>query len=685
MLPCGATRTCLPARRTAAPSVIIPVLICVLALLAVGVFGLALRIVQATEIVYGACASISLCLFALSLPAISATPSAIALPIGIPWLGAHLRIDALAAAFLAIINLGGVGASIYGIGYGRHEDEPARVLPFYPLFLAAMNLVVLADDAYSFLLAWELMSLASWALVMSRHRAPETARAGYLYLIMASGGTFALLLAFGLLGGSAGGDTFGMIAAHRLSPGLGAAALVLVLIGAGSKAGLVPLHAWLPLAHPAAPSHVSALMSGVMTKVAVYAFIRIVFDLMGAPHWWWGVPALVVGGITAVLGILYALMETDLKRVLAYSTIENIGIIFVALGLALAFKADGLPGAAALALTAALFHAFNHMLFKSVLFFGAGSLIVATGEQDMETLGGLIHRMPLSSAAFLAASLAISALPPFNGFASEWLTFQSILVSPHLDGMGLKLLVPAAGVLLALAAALAAACFIRAFGTTYLGRPRSAAAFSAAEADRWSVGAMIGGAVLCLLAGIFPGFVIDTLQPVCDLLTGGRMPPQTSIAWLSIEPISASRSSYNGLVISLFLLASGLLTAAIIHRFASRAVRRGPAWGCGYPAVGPVAQYSATSLAQPIRRVFGSVVFAAHDHVDMPPPGDVRRARITRFIRDPIWALGYAPLGSAVQAAADRFNRLQFLTIRIYLSFVFVTLVLLLVVLALWA
>ena len=664
--------------------VVVAVLLCVLGLLAAACAGLCLRIRQATTIVYAICAALCLCLCALSVPAILEPPAAVVLPLGIPWIGAHFRVDALAAAFLTIVNLGGLGASLYGIGYGQHEDKPARVLPFYPVFLAAMNLVVLADDAYSFLFAWELMSLASWALVMSRHRAAETARAGYLYLIMASGGTFALLLAFGLLGGNAGGDTFGMIAAHRLSPGLGAAALVLVLIGAGSKAGLVPLHVWLPLAHPAAPSHVSALMSGVMTKVAVYAFIRIVFDLMGPPPWWWGVPALVAGGITAALGILYALMETDLKRVLAYSTIENIGIIFVALGLALAFKADGLAGAAALALTAALFHAFNHMLFKSVLFFGAGTVIVATGEQDMEKLGGLIHRMPRSSAAFLVASLAISALPPFNGFASEWLTFQSILVSPHLAGMGLKLLVPAIGVLLALAAALAAACFVRAFGITYLGRPRSTAAMSAKEADAWSVGAMIGGAVLCLLAGIFPGFVIDWLQPVCTLLTGGAMPPQARIAWLSIEPISASRSSYNGLVICLFLMASASLTAAVVHRFASRAVRRGPAWGCGYPAVGPVAQYSATSLAQPIRRVFGSILFAAHERVEMPPPGDIRPARITRFIRDPIWAFGYAPLGRAVWATAGRFNRLQFLTIRIYLSFVFVTLVLLLSVLALW-
>ena len=663
---------------------ILPALCCLLALMATAGLGLVLRGQRANEVIYAACAILSLLLCALSLRAILAPATTVALPFGLPWIGAHFRLDALAAAFLTLVNLGGLGASIYGMGYGRHEEEPWRVRPFFPVFLAAMNLVVLADDAYSFLFAWELMSLASWALVMSRHRVAQTAPAGYLYLIMASGGTFALLLAFGLLGGSAGADRFAAIQAHPLSPGLAALALALTVLGTGSKAGLIPLHAWLPLAHPAAPSHVSALMSGVMTKVAIYAFIRITFDLMGAPSWWWGVPALVLGGVTAALGILYALMETDLKRVLAYSTIENVGIIFAALGLSLAFKADGLPGAAALALTAALFHAFNHMVFKSVLFFGAGAVITATGEQDMEKLGGLVHRMPRSSAAFLVASLSISALPPFNGFVSEWLTFQSILVSPHLERMGLKLLVPAVGVLLALAAALAAACFVRAFGITYLGRARSLAASAATETDRWSVGAMLGGAALCLLAGIFPGFVIDWLRPVCTLLVAGHMPPQASIAWLSIAPISASRSSYNGLVIACFLLASGALAALAIHRFASRAVRRGPAWGCGYPPAGPAAQYSATSLAQPIRRVFGSVIFAAREQVEMPAPGDIGPARITRALRDPIWAYGYAPLGRAVWAAANRLNRLQFLTIRSYLSFVFVTLVVLLVVLAVW-
>src|ERR687892_1842529 len=243
--------------------------------------------------------------------------------------------------------------------------------------------------------------------------------------------------------------------------------------GAGSKAGLVPLHVWLPLAHPAAPTHVSALMSGVMTKVAVYGFVRIVFDLLGEPSWWSSMLVLFLGGATAVLGVLYALMQHDLKRLLAYHTVENIGIIFIGLGLAMAFQANGMGWAAALALTAALFHVLNHSLFKSLLFFGAGAVLSATRERDMEHLGGLIHNMPLTSLAFLVGCVAISALPPLNGFVSEWLTFQAILQSPELPQWGLKIMVPAVGGLLALSAALAAACFVKAFGVTFLGRPRT--------------------------------------------------------------------------------------------------------------------------------------------------------------------------------------------------------------------
>ena len=283
--------------------------------------------------------------------------------------------------------------------------------------------------------------------------------------------------------------------------------LILMLLGAGSKAGPVPLHVWLPLAHPAAPSHVSALMSGVMTKVAVYGFIRVMFDLLGEPTWWSSVVVLFLGGLTAVLGILHALMEKDLKRLLAYSTIENIGVVFVSLGLALAFKANGMGWAAA------LFHVLNHSFFKSLLFFGAGAVLTATGERDMEKLGGLIHRMPVTSFVFPAGCVAISALPPFNGFVSEWLAFQAILQSPDLPQWGLKVMVPGIGGLLALSAALAAACFVKAFGITFLGRPQTEVVNSAREVDRYSLAAIASLAVLCLLTGILPGFIIDSLSP----------------------------------------------------------------------------------------------------------------------------------------------------------------------------
>jgi formate hydrogenlyase subunit 3/multisubunit Na+/H+ antiporter MnhD subunit len=607
------------------------------------------------------------------------------LPIGLPWLGAHFHIDALASFFLVVVNLGGAAASLYGLGYGRHDHAPHRVLPFFPAFLAGMNLVVLADDAFSYLLCWEFMSLASWALVMAHHREPGNARAGYVYLVMASFGTLTLLLAFGLLSGPAGDYEFTAIRATQHTPYVATLVLILMLLGAGSKAGLVPLHVWLPLAHPAAPSHVSALMSGVMTKVAIYGFIRVIFDLLGQPTWWASVVVLILGGITAVMGILYAMMEKDLKRLLAYSTIENIGVIFASLGLALAFQANGLKLAAALAFTAALFHVLNHSFFKSLLFFGAGAVLRSTGERDMDKLGGLIHRMPLTSFVVLVGCVAISALPPFNGFVSEWLMFQAVLQSPELPQWALKITVPAVGALLALAAALAAACFVKVYGVTFLGRPRSTAAERANEVDRCSLVAMFILAALCLLAGILPGLVIDALSPITIEILGGRMPIQANEPWLSIVPIAESRSSYNGLLVMVFITISASLSVFVIHRFASRALRRGPAWGCGFSDSTPAAQYSAGSFAQPIRRVFGTLVFHARDHVDMPAPGDTRPARLRIELHDLVWEGMYLPIVGAVGFCADRLNSLQFLTIRRYLSLVFATLVTLLLVLAIWS
>ena len=662
-------------------------LACAAALLSLAVIAVPLgRTKAAGAMVYGACAAICLLAAGLALHELLAAgpPEQAVLPLGLPWVGARFRLDALTAAFLVVVDLGGALASLYAVGYGRHEPEPGRILPFYPAFLAAMNMVVLADDAFSFLVAWEVMSIASWALVLAHHKDPQNRHAAHLYLLMASFGALSLLLAFGLLAGPIGGYAFDAIRAHP--PTVLAADLVLglVILGAGSKAGLVPLHAWLPLAHPAAPSHISALMSGVMTKVAIYAFMRIVFDLLGPPQVWWSVAVLLLGAATAVMGVLYGLMQSDLKRFLAYSTVENIGVIFIGLGLALAFKAQNLALAAALAASAAMFHVFNHSLFKSLLFMGAGAVLGATGERDMDKLGGLISRMPQTSLAFLVGAVAISALPPLNGFASEWLTFQAVLVSPQLSATALKFLVPAVGGMLALAAALTAAAMVRAYGVAFLGRPRSAAAEAARETDRCSRAAMFALAGLCLLAGTLPGLVLDALAPAVRIVAGGRMPVQTSQAWLSIVPIAESRSSYNGLLVLAFIAASAGLAALAIHRFASRAVRRGPAWDCGFPDPNPLTQYGAGSFAQPIRRVFGGWAFASRDVVDMPAPGDMRPARFTAVVRDRIWEVFYAPIGLAVGYAADRLNRLQFLTIRVYLSLVFVALVSLLLVLALW-
>ncbi len=638
----------------------------------------------ATRPIYGACFVVCLVILVVALTQLlsaGSTVSALSLPLGLPWVGAHFRIDALAAFFLAVVNLGGASASLFAIGYGMHEEAPGRVLPFYAAFLAGMNLVVLADDAFTFLVSWEFMSLSSWALVMAHHHDPDNRHAGYVYIVMASFGTLSLLLGFGLLAGGGGGYSFDEM---RSAPtALSGLVLILAILGAGSKAGLVPLHVWLPLAHPAAPSHVSALMSGVMTKVAVYGFIRIVFDLLGPPQWWWSVPMLILGGATAVIGMLSAALEGDLKRLLAYSTIENIGIVFVGLGLSLAFKANAMPAAAALAMTAALLHVLNHSIFKSLLFFGSGAVLTATGERDMEHLGGLIHGMPLTAFTFLAGCMAISALPPLNGFVSEWLIFQAILLSPEVPSWGIKLIVPAVGVMLALSAALAAACFVKAFGVTFLGRPRTTVAAGAQEVDRWSLAAMFIFAGLCLLIGIIPAPIIDTLAPVVNMLVAERMPVQSANPWLSIVPIAESRSSYNGLLVFVFITISTLAAIEIIHRFASRAVRRGPAWDCGFPNQSPATQYTAGGFAQPIRRVFSSL-FDAREDVTMPAPGDTAPARFSIRLRDLTWEMLYAPLGGAIWFATEKLNYLQFLSIRNYLSLVFVALIALLLGVTIW-
>jgi hydrogenase-4 component B len=652
------------------------------------------RLRHADTLVYFGClgASAILAVSAFAALVTGEAASTLVLPVGLPWQAVVLRLDPLSAVFLLLVNLASVAASLFGWGYGRslhagasHAGEPGRVLALYPLFLFAMNLVLLAADAFSFLFGWELMSVASWLLVLASHREEESQRAARVYLVMAGLGSGALLICFGLLAGVEGGYSFDAMQAAAATGTVAGAVVILATLGAGSKAGLVPLHIWLPLAHPAAPSHVSALMSGAMTKVALYGLVRIVFDLLGTPVWWWGVLLLTLGCLTAVGGVLYALMQDDIKKLLACSTIENIGVILAALGLSLLFLSSGQSAVAALALAAALLHALNHSLFKTLLFLGAGAILSATHRRGLDELGGLIHRMPRTAPLMLLGAAAISALPPLNGFASEWLTFQVVLNGPQLDIWVLKIAVMVAGVLLAFAAALAAACFIRFYGIAFLGQARTSEAASAREVAPPLWLAMTIPALLCVMTGLFPGSVLHLLQGAVQVALGPAVSiPAPAGSWLWLAPAGTGTgfggNSYSGLLA--FGVVAGLagLVAWVVHRLGSADVRRSDPWGCGYPAVGPQAQYTAGSFAQPLRRIFGSVVFRAGSTVDMPEPGDTRPARLTLTEQDPAWAWLFDPAGRFIDRLADWVNRLQELNIRQYLTLMMVALVTLLLI-----
>ena len=606
------------------------------------------------------------------------------LPVGLPGAGLHIRLDPLSAFFGLIVNIGIFAASLYGSGIGAH-DLSKRIETFYPAFCGAMNAVLLADDAFGFLFFWELMSLSSWFLVVSRPQNADNRNAGYVYLLMAAIGTVSLIFAFGGMAGMAGGYAFDSIRSSHLTPVVSALVLAAALIGTGSKAGIMPLHAWLPLAHPAAPSHVSALMSGVMTKVAVYAIIRIVFDLLGDPLWWWSLPFIILGAATAVGGLLYAVQDQDLKRLLAYSTIENLGIIFAGIGLAIAFKSSGIQYAAAIAMAAALIHSLNHSWFKSLLFLGAGAVLHATGRKDLDGLGGLIHRMPKTAFYWLIGALSISALPPLNGFVSEWLLFQAVLVGPVFPEPLLRFLSPVVGAMLALAAGLAAACFVRAYGTVFLGRPRSVEADTAHEASFVQTTAIGLLAVFCALGGLFGGFTAYAIGPLLTSLAGmDLMALAQGPTPFSLIAFGETRAIYDAPTIAFFVAVSSIATVVIVHLLASKQTTRSPTWDCGFPDPSPATQYTASSFSQPLRRVYDGILFKASESVDMPRPGELRPARFKVRFSDYLWRYLYQEPAASVWALSKQFNVIHFLTIRSYLVFMFCTLITLLIITATW-
>lgn len=537
-----------------------------------------------------------------------------------------------------------------------------------------MLLVILADDAFMFMVSWELMSVSSYFLVIFQHENAANRRAGFLYILMAEIGALFILLGYSVLAAHGGSFEFANMRTAELNLLWSSIAFILALIGFGMKAGLVPLHVWLPEAHPVAPAHISALMSGVMLKVAIYGFIRFTFDLLPAAHWGWGVGVLIVGSITALMGVLYALMQNDMKRLLAYSSIENIGIIFIGLGLALIFFGTGHHLLGVMGLIAALYHSLNHSIFKSLLFLGAGATIHATREHDMERMGGLLKRMPWTGFFVLIGCISIAALPPFNGFVSEWLTFQTALQAWTLENPILRLLIPTSAAMLALTGALAATTFVKMYGVAFLGLGRTRHARRANEAPRGMRTALAMLAALCLLLGILPTFVISALNQIPEQLFGQSLTQAAAHSWLWLTPLPEAKASYSAPLIFLGVIIAWWAASILLRRGNVREVKRCEVWDCGFSTPNHRMQYTSTAFAMPFRRIFG-LLFHIDEKVSEDESGQPRHQL---QIRDRIWDWLYAPIGRAVFLASRRIRYLQTGNVRAYLSWTLITLLVLL-------
>ncbi len=591
-----------------------------------------------------------------------------------------VRYDGVSAVFLIALGISATAASLTVVGGPVRSRLDACA---YPLFLLSMLLVLGARDAFSFLLAWEFMALLSAFLVVGLRPTRAVASAGSLYLTMTHVATAALLVAFGLLATGSGGQLEFLAwraAAPTLSPLVRDAVFVLVFVGFGTKAGALPFHAWLPRAHPVAPSHVSALMSGVMIKTGIYGFLRILVDVLGGGPDWWAVTILIAGASSAVLGVLYAVMQDDLKRLLAFSSIENTGIILLGLGASMLLAANGQATLAAMALTAALFHTLNHAVFKSLLFLGAGAVLGATGLRDLNRLGGLARVMPLTALSFGVGAAAISGLPPLNGFASEWLVFQGLL-----GAAGAGLLPPLARMVtvvaigaLALTSALGVAAFVKATGLTFLGLPRGTAAAEAKEVRPPARVALVGLAALCVALGLGAGPVVMALTRVATTLipagTGVR------VAIITVEPSIGGTATYAAFAVGLLVLVVTVLAVVALRRAVRP--RRVDTWTGG---IAPQAafQYTSTGFAKPIRLFFHRVLLPEREirieyHPGTAFPVAMRyRSEVTLVLEDRV----FRPAHALSIRLAEFARRLQGGALQLYLAYTVAAVV----VLVLWA
>jgi hydrogenase-4 component B len=636
------------------------------------------RFTFVSRVLFPAGGALGLLLFGLAMAAVFDGAEVVVLPVGLPNLPFHLRLDPLAAFFLMVIGAVSAGISTFAAGYFRRAEgtPPGLMCLEYHLFLASMMLVVLADDAYAFMVMWETMALSSYFLVTANHRVAEVRHAGYLYLTMAHIGAISILLCFGVLQANTGDYTFANMRAQHLSPFWGSVAFLLALLGFGAKAGLVPLHVWLPEAHPAAPSPVSALMSGVMLKTAIYAMLRVSFDLLHTQFWWWGGLLLGLGLATALFGVVFAAVQVDMKRLLAYSSIENIGLLFASIGLTLIFSAYGMKALAALALTATLYHVASHAFFKSLLFLCTGCVLHATAERSLGKLGGLIRYMPRVAWITLVGVLTSAGLPPLAGFVSEWLLLQSFLFTPGLPDALLNMLIPAAAALIALVAALAGYTMVKFFGVIFLGQPREEKLAQAHDAGPWERVGMLWLVLGCVTLGLLPVQFIQLIDPVTQqLIAAGLGRTVADSGWL-LAPISVERASYGPVIFLIGVAASCALAFFMVRHLYHGRLRRSPAWDCGFPWQNARMQDTAEGFGQPIRQIFEPFFVIRRE---LPTPFDAR-PRYRVVVEDHFWGWIYLP----VAALANRIGRLVGLLqqgrISIYLLYSFVTLIAMLLV-----
>lgn len=588
------------------------------------------------------------------------------------------RGDPLSGFFILVISILASAVSLYSIGYVKDLRNQGLLGFLFNLFILSLFAVVLSGNVFTFLVSWETMSAVSYFLV-TFDRDEASSKAGLIYAVMTHAGTAFIIALFLILYKETGSMDFAQMKNHsaQVPDFLKHVIFIFAMIGFGTKAGIVPLHTWLPRAHPTAPSNISALMSGVMIKTGIYGIVRIVLDITGPGPEWWGITVIAIGAVSSILGVLYALMEHDIKRLLAYHSVENIGIILLGIGASMVFRSHGVFALSAIALTAGLYHTLNHALFKGLLFLGSGSVMHAVHTRNMEEMGGLVKSMPYTGLFFLVGSISICALPPFNGFVSEWMTYQSLLLGFESPSIVSKIVSPLGGAALALTGALAAACFVKAFGISFLGMPRSRHAREAKESPRSMTAAMGMLALLCLLFGIFPGLVLRLASPVLLPLTGST----GLVAGLGFLRIDGSSAT---LYPAAILVAMGAVLSAAGAFFIAlrreRKTRYADSWDCGIPSLRPRMQYTATAFSKPIRLIFKRIYLPRRElkvsyRVKPFFVESIRyRGEITPFFERYI----YEPATGFIQRTARKVRVLQSGSLHLYLGYILVTLILLL-------